>query len=80
MLKLDDVLEILAIPLLGVIPQDEAVLQASNVGLPVVLDERSTAGQAYSDAVRRLAGEQVELRFVAPPKRGFMQWLWRRTA
>ena len=80
MLKLDDVLEILAIPLLGVIPQDEAVLQASNVGLPVVLDERSIAGQAYSDAVRRLAGEEVELRFVAPPKRGFMQWLWRRTA
>lgn len=80
MLKLEDVLEILAIPLLGVIPQDEAVLQASNVGMPVVLDERSTAGQAYMDAVRRLMGEQLELRFVAPPKRGFMQWLLRRSA
>ncbi|MEK0082883.1 septum site-determining protein MinD [Benzoatithermus flavus] len=80
MLKLEDVLEILAIPLLGVIPQDEAVLQASNIGMPVVLDERSTAGQAYMDAVRRLMGEQLELRFVAPPKRGFMQWLLRRSA
>ena len=80
MLKLEDVLEILAIPLLGVIPQDEAVLQASNIGMPVVLDERSTAGQAYMDAVRRLMGEQLELRFVAQPKRGFMQWLLRRSA
>jgi septum site-determining protein MinD len=80
MLKLEDVLEILAIPLLGVIPQDDAVLQASNVGMPVTLDERSAAGQAYHDAVRRLTGEQVELRFVAAPKRGFMQWLLRRTA
>jgi septum site-determining protein MinD len=80
MLKLEDVLEILAIPVLGVIPQDDAVLQASNVGLPIVLDERSPAGQAYNDAVRRLIGEQIELRFVAAPKRGFMQWLLRRSA
>jgi septum site-determining protein MinD len=80
MLKVEDVLEILAIPLLGVIPQDDSVLQASNVGMPVVLDERSKAGQAYTDAVKRLAGEQIEMRFVAPAKRGFVQWLFRRTA
>ena len=80
MLKVEDVLEILAIPLLGVIPQDDAVLQASNVGLPVVLDERSKAGQAYTDAVKRLAGEQLEMRFVAPAKKGFVSWLFRRTA
>ncbi|HET6467069.1 MAG TPA: septum site-determining protein MinD [Geminicoccaceae bacterium] len=80
MLKLEDVLEILAIPVLGVIPQDEAVLQASNVGLPIVLDEKSQAGQAYADAVSRLMGEQLELRFTAPPKRRFMHWLWRRSA
>ena len=80
MLKVEDVLEILAIPLLGVIPQDDAVLQASNVGLPVVLDERSKAGQAYTDAVKRLAGEQIEMRFTAPAKRGLMQWIMRRTA
>jgi septum site-determining protein MinD len=80
MLKLEDVLDILAIPVLGVVPQDDAVLQASNIGMPVVLDERSLASQAYMDAVRRLAGEQVELRFVAAPRRGFMQWLRRRSA
>ena len=80
MLKVEDVLEILAIPLLGVIPQDDTVLQASNVGMPVVLDERSKAGQAYTDAVKRLAGEQIEMRFTAPAKRGFVQWLLRRTA
>ena len=80
MLKVEDVLEILAIPLLGVIPQDDSVLQASNVGMPVVLDERSKAGQAYTDAVRRLVGEQIEMRFTAPAKRGFVQWLLRRAA
>jgi septum site-determining protein MinD len=80
MLKVADVLEILAIPLLGVIPQDDAVLTASNVGMPVTLDEKSKAGQAYNDAVRRLIGEQIEMRFVAPAKRGFVQWLTRRTA
>jgi septum site-determining protein MinD len=80
MLKVEDVLEILAIPLLGVIPQDDSVLQASNVGMPVVLDERSKAGQAYTDAVRRLAGEQIEMRFTAPAKKGLVQWLLRRTA
>ena len=80
MLKLDDVVEILAIPLLGVIPQDDAVLQASNVGMPVVLDEKSKAGEAYKDAVSRLLGEQVEMRFTAPPRRGFIQRLLRRSA
>jgi septum site-determining protein MinD len=80
MLKVADVLEILAIPLLGVIPQDDMVLTASNVGMPVVLEERSKAGQAYTDAVKRLAGEQIEMRFVAAAKRGFVQWLLRRTA
>ena len=80
MLKVEDVLEILAVPLLGVIPQDDAVLQASNVGTPVTLDEKSQASQAYRDAVNRLLGEQVEMRYVTPQRRGFLQWLRRRTA
>ena len=80
MLKVEDVLEILAVPLLGVIPQDDAVLQASNVGTPVTLEERSPASQAYRDAVNRLLGEQVEMRYVTPQRRGFLQWLRRRTA
>jgi septum site-determining protein MinD len=80
MLKLDDVVEILSIPVLGVIPQDDMVLQCSNLGLPVVLEPKSIAGQAYMDAVRRLMGETVELRFTTPPKKSFVNWLLRRTA
>jgi septum site-determining protein MinD len=80
MLRTEDVLEILAIPLLGVIPQDRAVLAASNVGTPIVLDERSTAGQAYRDAVRRLMGEEVPMRFAERNRGGWFQRLLRRTA
>jgi septum site-determining protein MinD len=80
MLKLDDVLEILAIPVLGVIPQCGSVLQASNLGMPVVLDDSSRAGQAYKDAAARLLGEDVELRYVAQQKRGLVDWILRRSA
>ena len=80
MLALESVLEILAIPVLGVIPQDDLVLQASNVGIPVILDEKSIAGQAYMDAVKRLLGEKPELRFVTPEKKSFFNWLFGRSA
>ncbi|UTF58568.1 septum site-determining protein MinD [Gilvimarinus sp. DA14] len=75
MLSVADVEEILAIPLLGVIPESEAVLKASNQGAPVILDEDSEAGQAYSDAVSRLLGEDVEHRFLEQQKKGFLQRL-----
>lgn len=64
MLSLVDVNEILAIPLLGVIPESQAVLRASNSGEPVILDEESDAGQAYMDAVSRFLGEDVPHRFI----------------
>ncbi|MFD1626224.1 septum site-determining protein MinD [Azospirillum griseum] len=80
MLKVDDVLEILAIPLLGVIPESQAVLRASNVGMPVILDESSNAGQAYTDAVGRFLGEDIEHRFMAPQKKGLLSRLLRRSA
>jgi septum site-determining protein MinD len=80
MLKLEDVVEILAIPVLGVIPNDPAVLQCSNLGVPVVLEPKSQAGEAYRDAVARLLGENVPLRFIQPPKRGLVDWLLRRSA
>lgn len=75
MLSVADVEEILAVPLLGVIPESEAVLAASNQGAPVILDQQSTAGQAYSDAVRRLVGEKVEHRFLEAEKKGFFKRL-----
>ena len=71
MLSVGDVEEILAIPLLGVIPESKAVLAASNSGEPVILDEARDAGQAYEDAVSRLLGEDVEHRFLKPAKKGF---------
>jgi septum site-determining protein MinD len=69
MLKLDDVREILAIPLLGVIPENESVLRASNTGTPVILDGGSVAGQAYKDAVSRFLGEELPHRFLEPEKK-----------
>lgn len=65
MLSIADVNEILAIPLLGVIPESQAVLRASNAGEPVILDEISDAGQAYSDAIGRFLGEDLPHRFIA---------------
>jgi septum site-determining protein MinD len=64
MLSLQDVNEILAIPLLGVIPESQAVLRASNAGEPVILDVESNAGQAYADAVARFLGEKRPHRFI----------------
>ncbi|MEZ5935707.1 MAG: septum site-determining protein MinD [Alphaproteobacteria bacterium] len=84
MLKVDDVLEMLALPLLGVIPESKSVLQASNTGTPVILEDRSVAGEAYRDAVARFMGEQIEYRFASEKtgllsKFGFGR-LWRRDA
>lgn len=73
MLSLADVNEILSIPLLGVIPESQAVLRASNSGVPVIHDDESDAGLAYSDAINRFLGEQVPLRFVEEKK----SWLKR---
>jgi len=75
MLSVGDVEEILAIPLLGVIPESEAVLKASNQGQPVILDAETQAGQAYSDAVDRLLGKDIPHRFLEVQKKNFLQRL-----
>lgn len=80
MLSVNDVQEILAIPLLGVIPESKAVLQASNSGCPVIMDDKSDAGMAYSDLVARFLGDQVEHRFLEVEKRGFFKRLFGGTA
>ncbi|HEX3991272.1 MAG TPA: septum site-determining protein MinD, partial [Acetobacteraceae bacterium] len=62
MLKTDDVLEILSIPLLGIVPESVDVLNASNLGSPVTLNNpTSAAAKAYFDAARRLRGEKFEI-------------------
>ncbi|MAD46233.1 MAG: septum site-determining protein MinD [Oceanospirillaceae bacterium] len=73
MLSVNDVEDILAIPLLGVIPESEAVLKASNQGVPVVHDADSDAGQAYADAVARYLGEDLPHRFLEKQKKGFLK-------
>ncbi|MCY0964225.1 septum site-determining protein MinD [Parathalassolituus penaei] len=73
MLSVKDVEEILAIPLLGVIPESEAVLKASNQGVPVVHDQESDAGQAYDDAVARYLGEDRPHRFLDKQKKSFLK-------
>jgi septum site-determining protein MinD len=59
MLAVEDVLELLAVELLGMVPDDEAVLTSSNRGMPVSLNGKSRAGQAFRNIARRLQGEQV---------------------
>jgi septum site-determining protein MinD len=76
MLSVIDVKEILAVPLLGVIPESQAVLRASNAGVPVILDQDSDAGQAYSDAVGRFLGEDIPHRFLNANKKGFLKRLF----
>lgn len=73
MLSVADVEEILAIPLLGVIPESQAVLKASNSGIPVINDNESDAGQAYDDTVERLLGNKVDFRFITEQKKGFLK-------
>ena len=73
MLSVDDVKDILAIPLIGIIPESKAVLKASNTGTPVVLDENSDAGHAYQDAIARFLGEERPMRFVHAERKGILR-------
>ena len=80
MLNIDDILEILATPLLGIIPESQDVLKASNVGTPVTLNNAESApARAYVDASRRLMGEEVAM-VVPLERRGFMNGLLGRRA
>ena len=80
MLKVDDVLEILSIPLLGIIPESQEVLRASNLGQPVTLSNAASApARAYADAVRRLKGETLAMS-VPSDKKSFLSGLFTRRA
>lgn len=76
MLSMEDVLEILRIKLVGVIPEDQSVLRASNQGEPVILDINTDAGKAYADTVERLLGEERPFRFIEEEKKGFLKRLF----
>jgi septum site-determining protein MinD len=76
MLSVEDVVDILAISLLGVIPESPAVLKASNAGEPVILDTESDAGKAYQDVIERLLGETVEFRFLQVEQKSILSRLF----
>ena len=80
MLAIDDVLEILSVPLLGIIPESEEVLRASNVGTPVTLNSpASPPARAYFEAARRLKGETIPMH-VPSESRGIFNKLFGRKA
>lgn len=79
MLSLEDVVEILRIPVLGVIPEDQLVLKSSNQGTPIILDKKSHAGQAYIDTVYRLLGKTCPFRFIKEKKLGFIKRFFKRS-
>ena len=80
MLAIDDVLEILSTPLLGIIPESQAILRASNLGAPVTLnDPGNAAARAYMEAARRLQGESLPMA-LPTHKRGFIDRLFGRKA
>jgi septum site-determining protein MinD len=80
MLSIEDILEILSTPLLGIIPESQGVLRASNVGSPVTLNEPANpAARAYVDAARRLEGETLPMA-LPHEKKGFLDRLLRRAA
>jgi septum site-determining protein MinD len=80
MLSIEDVLEILSLPLIGIIPESAAVLKASNVGSPITLaDPESASARAYMDAARRLRGDSVEMT-IPTEKKSFFGNLFGRAA
>jgi septum site-determining protein MinD len=76
MMSVGDVKEILGLDVIGVIPESQDVLSASNAGVPVILNEDSDVARAYDDAVARLLGQQLPLRFTQEQKRGFFARLF----
>lgn len=76
-LSLDDIKEVLGIPVLGVIPESAAVLTSTNMGQPVIMQE-DNAAIAYRDSVKRFLGEEVDLKFLQPEEKGFFSRLFGR--
>ena len=76
MLSVEDVIDLLSVKLLGVVPESEQVLNASNSGMPVIMGENSDAAQAYKDIVDRFLGEEKEHRFLIAEKKGLLKKLF----
>jgi len=75
MLAAEDILEILGIELLGMVPEDKGVIDASNQGQPIILNEKSAAGRAYKRIAKRLCGERVPIQEPKPNPKGVVSKL-----
>jgi len=75
MLRSDDILDILNIKLLGKVPEDKGVIDASNQGKPVILDKKSMAGQAYTRIAGRICGQKIEVKDVENTQAGVLKKL-----
>jgi len=75
MLRSDDILDILNIKLLGKVPEDKGVIDASNQGKPVVLDNKSMAGQAYARIAGRICGQDIEMKDIESSDSGVFKKL-----
>lgn len=80
MLSHEDVQDLLKIPMIGIIPESESVLLASNQGTPAILFESSPVAQAYEDVVARFLGEERPMRFADAEKQGFIARLFKLVA
>jgi len=76
MLSLEDIQEILRIELIGVVPESESVLHASNQGIPAIHIDSSDVSEAYKDVVSRFLGEEKPMRFTEYQKPGLLQRLF----
>jgi septum site-determining protein MinD len=76
MLSLEDIQDILRIKLIGVIPESESVLQASNQGVPAIHIQGSDVSEAYKDVISRFLGEEKAMRFTDVPKNSFIKRLF----
>jgi len=76
MLQLKDITDLLGLQLIGVIPESKAVLTATNLGQPVITVLEEDASGAFEDVVSRFLGEEMPMRFIAPPKKGIFARLF----
>jgi septum site-determining protein MinD len=76
MLSLEDIHEILRVKLIGVIPESETVLNASNQGIPAIHMKDTDVSEAYKDVIARFLGEDKPMRFIEAEKPGFFKRLF----
>ena len=69
----DDVLQVLSIPLIGVVPEDDNIVSYTNIGEPSILHKESDSGLAYKNIVKRILGEDISFMEITEEKKGFLQ-------